>query len=428
MLRLPAVLVLALWAAARPSCANQIPQLAIELLFTIDASESQLTDVLVPEIGANSSVMPAMDMASNGLGPLALMPRQSQCDPGYYLCSTSTWCCPNGDTCVPPRNCCPGNRRKCSATSCYDPSSEKCCSDYIVCPIGWDCVGGGCCPAGQKRCGNSKCYDPNTQTCCTGPGTVWACGRSQECCPNGYCRNPNTQTCCERGACDNDTTCCRHQCCYSHGYCASDGYCQTCPIPTTTSTATMTFNTAVYHTVTSTSDPAPQTNNAPLFTCVPMTATNTEGATLELAKNCALKYNPPTTITAAAAAVLAREPDPDTTPAPNALLPRQAGCTPFMTYTSIVWATRTTTTTLTRSTTISGPGHGRGFSCPEMKATNAAGDVLAMGKSCVLSFTAAADQGGGPTGPTGGAGLPWSSAVAMRTWAVVAACVVYVMM
>ncbi|ROT37370.1 hypothetical protein SODALDRAFT_379840 [Sodiomyces alkalinus F11] len=452
--RLLAVLVFALWAAVCPSRANQIPQLAMGLgLSTIDSSEAQLSDLLVPETSANSSVVSSEDLDGNELGLVALMPRQRQCvNPGHYICADGVRCCPNGDTCVSV-GCCRGNTRLCSANSCYDPSSEKCCSDYIVCPSGWDCVGGGCCPSGQRRCGNSKCYNPNTQTCCTGPGTVWACTRSQACCPNGYCRNPNTEQCCQGGTCDNDTTCCRYECCRSIGYCGSDGYCKPCPPATRTVTSTWSSTTTLFRTVTITRDPAPETEDAPEFTCIPMTATNIEGATLELAEDCGLQYNPPASPTttpaaaAAAAAIRARDsnPDPTIAAANPLLLPRQANCVPFTTQTTTMWVTQPFTTTQTRSRTIRGPGDDEGFSCPEMEATNAVGDVLAMDASCALSFSpgtpttpttpttppagpTVADQGPGPLDPGSGAGSLWSSFSTVRHSVVVAVCVVYVLL
>lgn len=365
---------------------------------------------------------------------LAPLPFPFLADP----CANYRWCCPNGDTCV-PSGCCPGNTRQCRANWCYDPSTQKCCNDYVVCAKDEECVGGGCCPGGHRRCGNTKCYNPNTQTCCTGPGTVWGCDRSESCCSGGFCRSDN-QHCCERGSCDNDTTCCRYECCRSIAYCGSDGYCKPCPPATRTVTATYTSTSVVFRTSTITRDPAPETENAPAFTCIPMTATNAEGATLELGDDCALKYNPPTTTTPAA---VRRESNSDPTAAPNALLPRQ-NCVPWTTLLTTRWITHQVTTTQTRSKTIRGPGDDEGFSCPTMEVTNAAGDVLAMDESCALSFspatptlapppipdapgfTAAGEDG--PPRPVNGAGSLWNPPVAVRSFAIVAGCVVYILM
>lgn len=143
-------------------------------------------------------------------------------------------------------------------------------------------------------------------------------------------------------------------------------------------------------TVRVTTDIEPDTGNAPEFTCVPMTATNDEGATLELDDGCVLHYAPPeTTATEEAAARLRR--DAETAPANlNAglgLLARQASCTPYATFTRTVWETETSTETGTRTVTVQ--GEDGTFSCPEMEVTNDVGDVLALDAECALSFSPA---------------------------------------
>ncbi|WZH49364.1 uncharacterized protein QYS62_010563 [Fusarium acuminatum] len=143
-------------------------------------------------------------------------------------------------------------------------------------------------------------------------------------------------------------------------------------------------------TVRVTTDIEPDTGNAPEFTCVPMTATNDEGATLELDDGCVLHYAPPeATSTEEAAARLRR--DAETAPANlNAglgLLARQASCTPYATFTRTVYETETSTETGTRTVTIQ--GEDGTFSCPEMEVTNDVGDVLALDAECALSFSPA---------------------------------------
>lgn len=143
-------------------------------------------------------------------------------------------------------------------------------------------------------------------------------------------------------------------------------------------------------TVRVTTDIEPDTGNAPEFTCVPMTATNDEGATLELDDGCVLHYAPPeATSTEEAAARLRR--DAETAPvnlnAGLGLLARQASCTPYTTFTRTVWETETSTETGTRTVTIQ--GEDGTFSCPEMEVTNDVGDVLALDAECALSFSPA---------------------------------------
>lgn len=143
-------------------------------------------------------------------------------------------------------------------------------------------------------------------------------------------------------------------------------------------------------TVRVTTDIEPDTGNAPEFTCVPMTATNDEGATLELDDGCTLHYAPPEATTTEEAAARLRR-DDETAPANfNAgfgLLARQASCTPYATFTRTVWETETSTETGTRTVTVQ--GEDGTFSCPEMEVTNGAGDVLALDAECALSFSPA---------------------------------------
>ncbi|KAM0351716.1 hypothetical protein ACHAPU_002228 [Fusarium lateritium] len=143
-------------------------------------------------------------------------------------------------------------------------------------------------------------------------------------------------------------------------------------------------------TVRVTTDVEPDTGNAPEFTCVPMTATNDGGATLELDDGCILHYEPPeATATDDTAARLRR--DAEIAPANRGrelgLLARQASCTPYTTFTETVWETETSTETGTRTITVQ--GEDGTFSCPEMEVTNDVGDVLALDAECALSFSPA---------------------------------------
>ncbi|KAF9764199.1 hypothetical protein IL306_002873 [Fusarium sp. DS 682] len=143
-------------------------------------------------------------------------------------------------------------------------------------------------------------------------------------------------------------------------------------------------------TVRVTTDIEPDTGNAPEFTCVPMTATNDEGATLELDEGCTLHYEPPEATTTEDSAARLRR-DAATAPAHGngglGLLARQASCTPYTTLTRTVWKTETETETGTKTITVQ--GEDATFSCPEMEVTNDVGDTLALDAECVLSFSPA---------------------------------------
>ncbi|KAL4731594.1 hypothetical protein ACLX1H_000569 [Fusarium chlamydosporum] len=142
-------------------------------------------------------------------------------------------------------------------------------------------------------------------------------------------------------------------------------------------------------TVRVTTDIEPDTGNAPEFSCVPMTATNDIGATLELDDGCALHYEPPPgpTTTDSNAARLRRDALPAAVGNGGSLLPRQASCTPYTTFTRTVWKTETYTETGTRTVTVAGDD--ATFSCPEMEVTNDVGDTLALDADCILSFSPA---------------------------------------
>ncbi|EYB25060.1 hypothetical protein FG05_07997 [Fusarium graminearum] len=126
-----------------------------------------------------------------------------------------------------------------------------------------------------------------------------------------------------------------------------------------------------------------------IFTCVPMTATNDVGATLELDDGCVLHYEPPgATTTENNAARLRREaPTAPVIGHAGGLLARQASCTPSTTLTRTIWETETVTETGTRTVIVQGDE--ATFSCPEMEVTNDVGDTLALDGECVLSFSPA---------------------------------------
>ncbi|EKJ77505.1 hypothetical protein FPSE_02378 [Fusarium pseudograminearum CS3096] len=126
-----------------------------------------------------------------------------------------------------------------------------------------------------------------------------------------------------------------------------------------------------------------------IFTCVPMTATNDIGATLELDDGCVLHYEPPGATTTENNAARLRREVPTAPVIGNAggLLARQASCTPSTTLTRTIWETETVTETGTRTVIVQGDE--ATFSCPEMEVTNDVGDTLALDGECVLSFSPA---------------------------------------
>ncbi|RBR18131.1 uncharacterized protein FIESC28_06197 [Fusarium coffeatum] len=244
-------------------------------------------------------------------------------------------------------------------------------------------------------------------------------GIGDECCATRGCANPATEKCCKNGGCEKGTTCCENECCRSSGYCGSDGYCKACPVPTRTITSTYAFTTTAMRTVRVTDDIEPDTGNAPEFSCVPMTATNDVGATLELDSGCVLHYEPPGETSTGGRARRDIEAPTATAPAPvdRGLLARQASCNPSTTYTSTIWKTELYTRTGTQTVTVA--GEDATFSCPEMEVTNDVGDTLALDEECVLSFSPAeptasglSPQGGGQGGGQAGGGSAGPSAAA----------------
>ena len=282
-------------------------------------------------------------------------------------CPSVDKCCPVADTCQ-QSGCCRDGTVECSDNTCYDPETEVCCKDGKSCPIGQDCVPGGCCPTGQQPCGSSHCYDPETDQCCKD----------------------------ERG-CDKGLTCCGQECCSKYATC-NDGDCEgiTCTITSTYSTTS--FATQV-NTVTKVREPEGE-EDAPEFTCVPMTATDAVGDTLELGDDCGLTFQP------ADASPTDSSPSTTTTPTPK-MKPRapQADDTCLYTSTSVVTYTKNTITTTT--TTVTGEEPSQSFSCPPMSVTNRVGDELSLDEECKLALSPGSSstavtttRGGQPPGST----------------------------
>lgn len=146
-----------------------------------------------------------------------------------------------------------------------------------------------------------------------------------------------------------------------------------------------------------------------------MTATNADGAVLELGDDCALSYQPPSA-TGQPDSTSTSEATNEKRDAPGraALEPRQAGCTPYTTYTGTTTRTISVTRSTTTSMTVTVTPSDEGFSCPEMSATNAAGDELSLNEDCELEFSPAepteTDARGGNNGGANGGPNPQGDA------------------
>jgi len=139
-----------------------------------------------------------------------------------------------------------------------------------------------------------------------------------------------------------------------------------------------TLRSEVIVTVTEVSEP----EEAPEFTCPPLTVTNSANATLELDTDCQLMFIPPST-TAKPAKY------PATIAQPTHLItPRAAPCVGSETETITVTITSASTVLTTITTTES--EEPEDFSCPPMAVTNPGGDVLSLDESCSLEFSPAA--------------------------------------
>ncbi|KAJ4066531.1 hypothetical protein NW763_003570 [Fusarium oxysporum] len=355
----------------------------------VSLADAKLKDIVLPD-----SISEFTEWIGGIPEPQAfgLQPRQRQCvDAGYYPCSSGLGCCPEGSTCV-SSGCC---RVAAQLVSKVKPVSVEVAAAAVRPSAALlDAITRTPRFVAEVSVGTA----PRDMTACQVEGVVHP-ARSAVVIASvitherplavpdlelfGPVQSPN-------GSCLKGTTCCDKECCRSNGYCASDGYCKLCPAATKTIKSTDTVTTTKMKTVRVTTDIEPDTGNAPEFTCVPMTATNDEGATLELDEGCTLHYEPPEATTTDNAAARLRR-DAATAPAHvnrgHGLLARQASCTPYTTVTRTEWETETETETGTKTITVQ--GEDATFSCPEMEVTNDVGDTLALDAECVLSFTPA---------------------------------------
>ncbi|KAL9039808.1 MAG: hypothetical protein Q9214_004724 [Letrouitia sp. 1 TL-2023] len=222
----------------------------------------------------------------------------------------------------------------------------------------------------MQPCGSSHCYDSEEEQCCKDA---------------------------ERG-CEKSLTCCGQECCSKYATC-KNGDCEgnTCTITRTYSTTS--FATHV-NTVTKVQEPEGE-EEAPEFTCVPMTATDAAGDTLELGDDCGLTFEPadagPTDSSSSTTAIPTRKIKPR---AP------QVDDTCLYTSTSVVTYTKYTITTTTTTVTREEPS--QSFSCLPMSVTNRAGDELSLDEECKLAFSPGSNSAAAETtsdsqlpGPTG---------------------------
>ncbi|RYC79788.1 hypothetical protein BFJ63_vAg17326 [Fusarium oxysporum f. sp. narcissi] len=358
----------------------------------VSLADAKLKDIVLPD-----SISEFTEWIGGIPEPQAfgLQPRQRQCvDAGYYPCSSGLGCCPEGSTCV-SSGCC---RVAAQLVSKVRPVSVEVAAAAVRPSAALlDAITRTPRFVAEVSVGTAL----RDMTACQVEGVVHP-ARSDVVIANVITHErplvvpdlelfgPVQSPCCENGSCLKGTTCCDKECCRSNGYCASDGYCKLCPAATKTIKSTDTVTTTKMKTVRVTTDIEPDTGNAPEFTCVPMTATNDEGATLELDEGCTLHYEPPEATTTDNAAARLRR-DAATAPAHvnrgHGLMARQASCTPYTTVTRTEWETETETETGTKTITVQ--GEDATFSCPEMEVTNDVGDTLALDAECVLSFTPA---------------------------------------
>lgn len=131
-------------------------------------------------------------------------------------------------------------------------------------------------------------------------------------------------------------------------------------------------------TITKISEPEHE-DEAPKFTCVPMTTTDTAGDALELGDDCGLTFNP-------ASEASTRSSSVGTTPS---LQPRATIDENTCLYTQTVVVTCTKYTIITTSTTVIEESPSEIFSCPPMSVTNSIGDELSLDEECKLEFSRA---------------------------------------
>ncbi|KAI4264674.1 MAG: hypothetical protein L6R42_000234 [Xanthoria sp. 1 TBL-2021] len=223
----------------------------------------------------------------------------------------------------------------------------------------------------QQPCGSSHCYDP----------------AEEQCCPDA-----------ERG-CEKNLTCCGQECC-------SNTY-------SSTRLATHVV------TVTKIREPAGE-EEAPEFQCMPMTATNAVGDTLELGDDCGLTFepadpagsaNPTNPANPGAPGITNATSNPTTTPTLG-LKRRATQGDDTCIYTSTDIVTYTVNTITTTTTTVTREEPSPAFSCLPMSVENVVGDELALDEQCKLEFTpadspadnSAAEATGSVDSPAGASG------------------------
>ncbi|KAI4286219.1 MAG: hypothetical protein L6R38_000062 [Xanthoria sp. 2 TBL-2021] len=190
-------------------------------------------------------------------------------------------------------------------------------------------------------------------------------------------------------------------------------------ICTITSTYSSTRLATHVVTVTKIREPAGE-EEAPEFQCMPMTATNAVGDTLELGDDCGLTFepadpagsaNPTNPANPGAPGITNATSNPTTTPTLG--LKRRAtqgDDTCIYTSTDIVTYTVNTITTTTITVTREEPSPA--FSCLPMSVENVVGDELALDEQCKLEFTpadspadnSAAEATGSVDSPAGASG------------------------
>jgi hypothetical protein len=262
-------------------------------------------------------------------------------------------------------------------------------------------------PSGQVPCGTENCYNPTDSICCLTSSKAWGCPLGNECCSDGFCYDATTEICCQNGNCEDGTTCCTNECCTDIAYCGDDGYCSACPL-VATETATASSESIVLVTTTVTITQISESEEAPDFTCFPLTVTNSVNATLELDTDCSLSYSPPSTTNPAVKARSAGEYEEGGGGGGRAVLrPRQVySCIPITTEVTTTTLVNTITSSTTSSITVFESPEADGFSCPTMAVTNQAGDVLSLDESCSLEYSAASPTTSNSPTPAGSDTVP----------------------
>ena len=137
---------------------------------------------------------------------LCILPKAAVacCDPECGDCEECV-----DEECVDcPDNCCGGSC--CSDDCCGDSCGcdNECCND-VCCGAGDNCCAGSCCAneccndvccgTGESCCDDLTCYDPSTDKCCS-DGLGNTCPVDKTCCEGDCCTS--TQKCCDGSCCD----------------------------------------------------------------------------------------------------------------------------------------------------------------------------------------------------------------------------------